>query len=59
MVVVNKRAPSLDGFSQERLSKDDIELLIEAVEYIKDHTLAVASNTRLELLIGKLKRMLK
>ena len=60
MVVVNKRAPSLGGFSQERLSKDDLRLLIDLVgvardaDCIPDHV----SATRLELLIGKLKRML-
>ncbi len=60
MVVVNKRAPSLGGFSQERLAKDDIRLLIEAVEYAYDGRFpVVATAARLELLIEKLKRMLK
>lgn len=62
MVVVNKRAPSLGGFSQERLAKEDIRLLIEAVEhqFICNGRLQMeTSRTRLEMLIGKLKRMLK
>ena len=58
MVVVNKRAPSLGGFSQERLSKDDLRLLIEAVEALHNAG-TLYSYTRLEMLIGKLKRMLK
>ena len=60
MVVVNKRAPSLGGFSQERLSKDDLYLLIQAVEYSRDYRIKVdglVSDTRLEMLIEKLKRM--
>ena len=57
MVVVNKRAPSLGGFSQERLSKEDIRLLIEAVQALHNAGTPY-SPTRLELLIGKLIRML-
>ncbi len=58
MVVVNKRAPSLGGFSQERLAKEDIGLLIEAVAIARQNGM-LASPTRIEMLIGKLKRMLK
>lgn len=58
MVVVNKRASSLGGFSQERLAREDIRLLIEAVE-TSEHLTKIVSSTRLELLIGKLKRMEK
>ena len=55
MVVVNKRTPSLGGFSQERLAKEDIRLLIDILQQME----VVNDRTRLEMLIGKLKRMLK
>ena len=60
MVVVNKRAHSLGGFSQERLAKEDLRLLIDCVSYSRnafeaDHV----TDTRLEMLIAKLQRMLK
>ena len=56
MVVVNKRAPSLGGFSQERLAKEDIRLIIQAVVALRNAGTEF-SNTRLEMLIEKLKRM--
>lgn len=54
---------STKAFSQERLAKDDIRLLINCVD-IAAQKLICDSNqqisyTRLELLIGKLKRMEK
>ena len=55
MVVVNKRAVSLGGFSQERLAKEDLRLLIDIFQRLE----VVNDRTRIELLIGKLKRMLK
>ena len=58
MVVVNKRAPSLGGFKQELLAKEDIRLLIEAVE-TSEHLSKIVSTTRYEMLLGKLKRMEK
>jgi len=60
MVVVNKRAPSLGGFTQERLAKEDLRLLLDCVKFVADeNTYQPASETRLQLLIGKLMRMLK
>jgi len=44
--------------AQERLSKDDIRLLIEAVDNSK-YLLATISNDRYHILIDKLKRMEK
>jgi hypothetical protein len=61
MVVVNKRAPNLGGFSQEKLAKEDLRLLISSLEkqqYPNVNHLD-CTTTRLEMLIGKLKRMLK
>lgn len=57
MVVVNKRG-SFRAKPQEQLAKDDIRLLLQLLDVavIKP---ADVSNTRLELLIGKLKRMEK
>lgn len=46
---------------QERLSKEDIRLLLDATIHAADckNCVIVATGTRLELLIGKLKRMEK
>lgn len=57
-MVVVKRFSSTKGFSQERLAREDIELLIEAMMNVEPGTLQ-ASNTRIEMLIAKLNRMLK
>jgi hypothetical protein len=53
MVVVNKR--SFKPIFQERLAKEDVELLISILNANMDHP--AASHTRLEMLIEKLKRM--
>lgn len=45
-------------FYQERLSKDDIELLLDIIVN-SEYATANASQTRLELLVAKLKRMEK
>ena len=61
MVVVNKRG-SFRAKPQENLAKEDIRLLIECVNHSLNSSnwnVSVASDTRLELLIGKLKRMEK
>ena len=56
MVVTLKR--STKPYSQERLAKEDIDLLIDCVDYAADSRMPPsASNTRLEMLIEKLKRM--
>jgi hypothetical protein len=44
---------------QERLAKEDIRLLIDCVELAKEKGEVFASHTRIELLLGKLKRMEK
>lgn len=58
MVVTRKLATN--SF-QERLSKDDIRLVLEALRIAREDgsIYAVASHTRVELLIGKLHRMEK
>ena len=45
-------------FYQERLSRDDIHLMLEAIE-TSEHLTKIATDTRIELLKGKLKRMEK
>ena len=59
MVVVNRRSTA--PFAQERLAKEDVRLLIECLERAASEGVHIynASPTRLELLIGKLKRMEK
>ena len=54
MVVVNKK--HFQPYKQERLAKEDIELLIQAVIALRNAGTEY-SNTRLEMLIEKLKRM--
>ena len=56
MVLVNKRG-AFRAKPQEHLAKDDIRLLIDIIE--TSDIWPNVSNTRLELLIGKLKRMEK
>jgi hypothetical protein len=48
------------AFTQERLSKDDIRLLLDLIPIaVRNEALNTVSPTRIELLIGKLKRMEK
>ncbi len=54
-MIVVKRRSSYMPFYQERISNDDILLLISALE----GKLLDCSNTRLQMLIEKLKRMIK
>jgi hypothetical protein len=49
---------TIHTFKQERLAKDDIRLLLEVLQYA-DLAMINVSQTRMELLIGKLKRMEK
>ena len=46
------------AFKQERLAKEDIRLLIEVLNMAQQTKREYAGSTRIELLIGKLKRML-
>jgi hypothetical protein len=56
MVVTLKR--STKPYSQERLAKEDIDLLIAALAYCAYGRIPPeSSHTRLEMLIEKLKRM--
>lgn len=53
---------SIQPFNQERLAKEDIRLLLEATTHVRNCSnwnAQVASDTRIEMLIGKLKRMEK
>ncbi len=62
---------AIQTFKQERLAKEDIRLLLQMTELAKDYMMAVRldssipkvkeypSDTRIELLLGKLKRMEK
>jgi hypothetical protein len=60
MVVMNKRGSVFGQSHQERLAKDDIRLLLELIIIARrNETIVGTSDTRLELLIGKLKRMEK
>lgn len=58
-MVVVKRFSSTKGFSQERLAREDIELLIECIEAFIGSASQSVSCDRLEFLIAKLNRMLK
>ena len=53
MIVVNRRP--IKPFYQERLAIEDVNLIISALE----GKLLDCSNTRLQMLIEKLKRMIK
>jgi hypothetical protein len=53
---------SIQTFKQERLAKEDIRLLIECVRIaraIPEQVGEYATDTRIELLLGKLRRMEK
>ena len=55
MVVTRRKQPILT--MQERLAKEDIRLLLDCIRLAKEDLGLTATPTRIELLIGKLKRM--